>query len=70
MASTTPRLVTTTTAGDHPRRWTQSDITSLRSGVLVGHTDSKLAQMLGREIVDLRRMALRLDLTLSSYEVI
>lgn len=69
MASTTPRVVTKTTAGNHPQRWTQSDITSLRSGVLVEHTDSKLAQMFGREIDDLRRMALRLNLTLSSYEV-
>lgn len=68
MASTTPRFVTETSAGNPSRRWTQSDITALRSGVSMGHTGSKLAQMLGREIVDLRRMALRLNLTLSSFE--
>jgi hypothetical protein len=62
--------VTETSAGNPSRRWTQNDITALRSGVLVGHTDSKLAQMLGREIIDLRRMALRLNLSLNSYEVI
>lgn len=67
MASTTPRLVTGTFVRNPSRRWAQSSITVLRSG-LAGHTVSKLAQMLVHKPVDLRRMPLPLNLTLSYLE--
>jgi hypothetical protein len=51
-----------------PRRWTQTDITALRSGILAGHSTGELARALSREIGDITRMASRLHLTLRSEE--
>lgn len=50
------------------RRWTQTDITTLRGGILAGHGTNILAQTLGRELADLSRMAARLNLTLGPAE--
>lgn len=47
---------------DRHRRWTQTDINDLRSGVVGGVGVEAIADALGRTVEDTRAMALRLRL--------
>lgn len=68
MAATSPGLVMAIATGIAHRRWTQSDITALRSGILAGHGSGALEKLLDREGTDLSRMAARLNLTFSTVQ--